>query len=169
MKRDASLDSSFWITACGVGVTEFLLEYYRLFACQVVADEILYPLRKWKMPTEASERFQTWLEAGHITVQDPTMPLEWFQVGENSAAALARERGYRLLIDDQNPYHFARAHGVMVVGTADFIVGLYLQKRLTYQQALEMLGYLTRFDTAEKLVRTAMAVLGEIARGRGER
>ncbi len=169
MKQVASLDSSFWITACGVGVIEFLLDYYRVFACQAVADELLYPLRAWEMPTMASERFQSWLDAGNIALQEPSAPLEWFQVGENFAAALARERNYRLLIDDQNPYHFAKAHGVICVGTADFIVGLYLQERIAYRQALEMLASLTRFNTAKKLVRTAMAILGEIAQARGER
>ncbi len=43
-----------------------LLDYYELFACQAVADEVLYPLRVLGMPVAAAERFQTWLGDGHI-------------------------------------------------------------------------------------------------------
>jgi hypothetical protein len=41
LKQSGSLDSSFWINACAADITEFLPDYYELFACQAVADELL--------------------------------------------------------------------------------------------------------------------------------
>jgi len=166
LKQPASLDSSFWINACTAGIVEFLPDYYDLFACQAVADEVLYPLRLLGMPVVAAERFQAWLDAGRIVLHEPAAPLEWFQIGENFAAALARERGYRLLIDDENPYHFAKAHGLRVLGTPDFVVALYYHRRLSYEQAERIL---TRSGAARHLRRAALFILGTLAQERGER
>jgi len=166
LKQSASLDSSFWINACVAGIVEFLLDYYDLFACQAVAEEVLYPLRVLGMPIEAAELFQAWLDAGRIALQEPTAPLEWFQTGENLAAALARERGYRLLIDDENPYHFARAHNLRVLGTPDFVVALYHHERLSYDQARSIL---TQSGAARHLKRAALFILATLAQERGER
>jgi predicted nucleic acid-binding protein len=166
IKQPASLDSSFWINACNAGIAEFLLDYYELFVCRAVADEILYPIQVLGMPVATAERFQAWLDAEWIILQEPVAPLEWFQVGENFAAALARERGYRLLIDDENPYHFAKAHGLRVLGTPDFVVALYLHRRLSYEQAT---GILLHSGAARHLKRAALVILGALAQERGER
>jgi predicted nucleic acid-binding protein len=94
------------------------------------------------------------------------VPLEWFQVGENYAATLARKRGYRLLIDDENPYHFAKANGLRVLGTPDFTVALYHQQRIEYNRAK---GILVRSGAARHLKRAALFVLETLAQERGER
>jgi len=91
--------------------------------------------------------------------------VQWFQRSENYAAALAIERDYWLLIDDNAPYHFARSQGMEVVGTMDFTVFLYEQGRLSYQSAMAVLRSLR---ASVSLVRKAMITLETLARSKGE-
>lgn len=164
-KQNVSLDASFWIEAHAAGLTSFLLDYFNLFVPQAVADEICYPLRVLGFPAASSELFDEWCQSGQITLQEPQAPVQWFQRGENYAAALAMERDYWLLIDDNAPYHFARSRGIEVVGTMDFTVFLYEQGRLSYQAAMAVLRNLR---ASVSLVRKAMITLETLARAKGE-
>jgi predicted nucleic acid-binding protein len=165
-KQPASLDASFWIGAHKVDLVSFLPEYFNLFVCQAVADEIRYPLEVLGIPAASSTLFDEWCQTRRITLQEPKAPVHWFQRGENYAAALALEHGYWLLIDDNAAYHFAKSRGIEVVGTMDFTVFLYEQGRLSYQTAMSTLRSL---DAAVSLARKAMITLETLARMKGDK
>lgn len=163
-KSSASLDASFWINACAGGLVRFALDYFDLFAAQVVAQEIRYPLDVLGIESASSVLFDAWCRSGRVTLQDPQTPVDWFQRGENAAVALAIERGYFLLIDDANPYHKAKSHGIKVVGTGDWAVFLYDQGRLAYDAALSAISR-TRASRQQK--REAIEALEMLARRKG--
>lgn len=167
MKQNASLDAFFWINAHDAGLVRFLPDYFVLFACNVVAQEIRYPIDVLNIEGAAGpSMFVEWCESGIVTLQDPEEPVDWYQRGENAAIALAIERGYFLLIDDANPYHFAKSKGLKVVGTADLTVFVYDQGRLSYDEAVVMVK---RLRCSEKQKRDAMVALEILARERGDR
>jgi predicted nucleic acid-binding protein len=162
----ASLDASFWINAHQAGLTPFLPEYFQLFVCSEVEREILHPLTTKGLPVAAALQFQEWCETKIITRQEPARPVDWYHVGENAAIALAIESDYVLLIDDQNPYHYARSKGLKVVNSADFVVLLYHVGKLSYTTAESTIG---RLGLGKHLARTALAALGMLGRRKGER
>jgi len=162
----ASLDASFWINAHQAGLTPFLPEYFQLFVCSEVEREILHPLTTKGLPVAAALQFQEWCEAKIITRQELAQPVDWYHVGENAAIALAIDGHYVLLIDDQNPYHFARSRGLRVVNSADFAVLLYHAGKLSYTAAESTI---VRLGLGRHLARTALAVLAALARRKGER
>ncbi len=164
--QKASLDASFWINAYQSGLTPFLPDYFRLFVCSAVEREILHPLTVKGLPVAAALQFRDWCDKGTIVQQDPTLAVDWYHAGENAATALAIENDYVLLIDDQNPYRFARSRGLKVVNSADFVVLLYNAGRLAYTTAESTLGGL---GLGKHLARTALAALGTLAQRKGER
>jgi predicted nucleic acid-binding protein len=93
-------------------------------------------------------------------------PVDWYHVGENAAIALAIDGNYVLLIDDQNPYHFARSRGLKVVNSADFVILLYNAGRLSYITAESTIG---RLGLGKHLARTPLAALVALAKRKGER
>ena len=101
-----------------------------------------------------------------VLVQDPVTPVNWFQQGENQAIALASERGYWLLIDDSNPYHLAKSRGIRVFGTPDFVIVLYDQGRLSYENAQIALQAM---QVSKHLRREAMGLLANLAHLKGDR
>jgi predicted nucleic acid-binding protein len=127
-KQHAVLDSSFWINAHRSGLLEYLSDYFSLFAPTAVVQEIEYsPLGVGQL-TPAGETFRRWRRSGWLNVQDPIQPVDWFHPGENAAIGLAQEQEYVLLIDDQAPYHLAKARGLPVIATADFVMLLYIDR-----------------------------------------
>ncbi len=161
----ASLDASFWINAHQAGLTPFLPDYFHLFVCAEVEREILYPLTAKGLPVAAALQFQEWCDKKIITRQNPTKPVDWYHVGENAAIGLAIDNQYVLLLDDQSPYHFARAENLKVVNTADLVVLLYVTGKMTYPVAEATIG---RLGLGKHLARTAWAILGALARRKGE-
>jgi hypothetical protein len=164
--RKASLDASFWINAYQGGLTPFLPDYFQLFVCSTVEREILHPLTVKGLPVAAALQFRNWCDKKIIVRQDPIQTVDWYHTGENAATALAIENDYVLLIDDQNPYHFARSQGLKVVNSADFVVLLYSAGQLAYATAESTIGGL---GLGKHLGRTALAALGALAQRKGER
>jgi len=56
-KRNATLDSSFWINASRASIIGFLSDYFDLFVCQTVIDEILYSINVLGSPAEGALLF----------------------------------------------------------------------------------------------------------------
>ncbi len=167
VKQNASLDASFWINAFDADLVEFLPEYFVLYVCSVVAEEIRYPLDVLGIEDAASPSlFVEWCESGVITLQDPEEPVDWFEKGENAAIALAMERGYLLLMDDANPYHYAKSKHLKVVGTAELTVFLYDQGKLSYKESV---ATVKKLRSSKKQKRDAMIALEILARERGDR
>jgi len=165
-KRNAALDASFWINGYRSGVLDFLLSYFTVFVPSVVVEEIEHPSRVTGLLTPAGQLFRRWRLGGQVIVQDPEQPVDWFQLGENAAIGLALEQGYRLLIDDRAPYHRAKARGLRAISTADFILLVYAQGQLGYDEAQAKLSTL---KISEHIRRVVMHSLGQLATKRGER
>lgn len=142
MKQNVALDASFWINISGLSFHSFLKDYFRLFVCGEVEREILYPITDLKIEPFDAAVFSQWVQEGAITRENPTQFRKTFQVGESQAISLAREKGYVLLIDDSNPYNYARKVGIKVVGSPDFAVFLFSQGRLDFETASNRLRML---------------------------
>jgi predicted nucleic acid-binding protein len=110
--------------------------------------------------------FRRWRQSERLELQDPTRPVDWFHPGENAAIGLAQERGYVLLIDDQAPYHLAKARGLPVIASADFVVLLYVDQLLSYDDAEAIL---VRSGIAKHLKRATMMALAFLAQQRSDR
>lgn len=160
-KQNASLDASFWINIHKSDLTDHLSTYFNLFVTTTVIQEIEYIPPGLTSLTASGQVFRQWRAAGQITEQDPSQPVDWFHPGENAAIALAREHGYLLLIDDQAPYHFSKAQGLRVAASADFIILLYADKFLSYDEAMARLA---RTDAAVHLKRAAAVALTYLSR-----
>jgi len=163
-KRDAVLDSSFWINCHRSGIVDFLPAYFRLFAPTAVVEELERPSSRTGLLTAAGLSFNQWRLESRITVQDPQQPVDWHGVGENAAVGLALERGYWLLLDDQAPYHYCRSQGLHVLASTEFTLLLNSQGRLTYTAAM---GALKQLQVHRKSVRDAQVALEVLARQRG--
>lgn len=161
VKQNASFDASFWINTCNAGLIGFLFDYFRLFVCQVVVDEIRYPITHLGIEAACPSRLDEHIRSGQIVVQNPQQSVDWFQAGENAAVGLAIERGYVLLVDDANPFHFAKSKGLKVIGTLDLLVFLHDQNRLNYADAAAAIG---RVRASKKQLRQAGIALELLAR-----
>lgn len=116
------------------------------------------------MLTAAGLLFRRWRLTGHVTVQNPQQPVDWFHEGENEAIGLAIERDYWLLMDNGNPYHLARSRGLRVVKTPDIAVFLFDDGKLSYEEARDVIH---RLQVSKKLARSALITLEELARHKG--
>jgi len=125
----------------------------------------MYPVDVLGLLSDGAALFNTWLQAGCITRQESARAIDWFDRGENYAAALALERGYHLLVDDAYAYHFARSRGVSVIATPEFIVWLYRDGRLGYDEAR---AALKQIQIEKKQRRVGLVALRLLAQRRGE-
>ena len=163
--QNASLDTSFWVMACQIGVVPYLFDFFRIHYCQAVANEIvttdpevttlIYP---------QAMLFQVMRDDGRLHLAEPEKPLHMYGVGEAHAIALARERDWVLLINDSRPLQFAQSIGILCVSVPEFCVLLYTQGKITEVAAL---GYLKRLrsTTSLRLLNRAEQVINEFARG----
>lgn len=166
MKQNASLDASFWINACHADLVRFVFDYFHLFVCQRVVDEIRYPITHLGIEAVCPSQLDEGIRASQIVIQEPRQSVDWFQAGENAAVGLAIERGYVLLIDDANPFHFAKSKGLKVVGTLDLLVFLRDQDRLSHADAASAIG---RVRASKRQIRQAHVALEILAREKGEK
>jgi predicted nucleic acid-binding protein len=104
---------------------------------------------------------------GHLHRHEPQRPLSRFGTGEAHAIALAIEKSWVLLINDNRPLIFARLLGINCVSVPAFCALLYEKGQITYP-AIE--GYLKRLaTTTSPVLRTeAESVVRHIASQRGE-
>ena len=85
--------------------------------------------------------------------------------GERAAINLALERKFLLLIDDWRPYEAAQAAGVDVVNCLAYLIGIYEQRRITLERALQALAKITRRGTLRpEWIQSALRVVAEIRR-----
>ena len=164
-KHNAVLDASFWINAHRSGLVDYLLDYFDLVVPTQVMHEIEYMPPDVGQLTPAGETFRRWREDGRLKVQDPAAPVDWFHPGENAAIGLAQEQGYVLLMDDQAPYHLAKLRGLRAVASTDFVVLLYVDRRLSYDETAAILA---RSEAARHLKRAAMTALEFLTQQRRE-
>lgn len=124
-KQNASLDTSFWVVACQIGVVQYLFDFYEVHYCPVVREEIASgdPARPSLVFPQA-KMFQVFMEDGRLKQAKPRRLFTVFGAGEAGAIALARERGWALLINDFRPYHLARSLGIQAVSVPEFCLVL---------------------------------------------
>ena len=164
-KHNAVLDASFWINAHRSGLVDYLLDYFDLVVPAQVMHEIEYMPPDVGQLTPAGETFRRWREEGRLKFQDPTALVDWFHPGENAAIGLAQELRCVLLMDDQAPYHLAKLRGLRAVASTDFTVLLYVDRRLSYNEAA---ATLVSSEIARHLKRAALTALQFLAQQRSE-
>jgi len=157
--RAATFDSSFWVHAVFLDLIEFLLSDFELICTKAVEDEL-------GRDNPTSRRLKALLTDKRIKRAAPrSEKIKMYGDGERAAINLALERKLLLLIDDWRPYEAAQAAGVEVVNSLAYLVGLYEQKRITVERALDGLAKTTRRGTLRpEWIRSAVRVIAEIRR-----
>jgi predicted nucleic acid-binding protein len=160
--RAATFDSSFWVHAVYVGLVEFLLSDFELICTKAVENEL-------GRDNPTSRRLEALLTDKTIKRAAPrSEKIKLYGDGERAAINLALERRLLLFIDDWRPYEAAQAAGVEVINSVAYLVGLYEQKRITLERALQTLARMTRRGTLRpEWIHSALRVVAEIRR-RGE-
>jgi predicted nucleic acid-binding protein len=157
--RAATFDSSFWVHAVYVDIVEFLLSDFELICTKAVENEL-------GRDNPTSRRLEALLTDKTIKRAAPrSEKIKLYGDGERAAINLALERRLLLLIDDWRPHEAAQAAGVEVINSVAYLVGLYEQKRITLERALQTLARMTRRGTLRpEWIHSALRVVAEIRR-----
>jgi predicted nucleic acid-binding protein len=157
--RAATFDSSFWVHAVYLDLVEFLISDFELICTKAVENEL-------GRDNPTSRRLKALLADKSIKRAAPrSEKIRLYGDGERAAINLALERKFVLLIDDWRPYEAAQAAGVQVVNSPAYLVGLYEQKRITLERALQALARMTRRGTLRpEWIHSALRVVAEIRR-----
>ena len=155
-RQNAVVDASFWINAERSQLVAYLPEYFALWVPPLVVEELT-----------AATPFADWLQRGEARLLTPEGRFGRFDAGENEAIALALERDWVLLIDDQAPRHFSRGPlRLRVVDSPAFAVFLYDRGRLNHS---ETIAALHQSQAGRRMVSEALVALELLARRKGER
>lgn len=159
MKRGATFDSSFWVHAVYLDLIDFLLSDFELVCVKRVEKEL-----GGNNPT--GHRLKALLTDRSIKqAATKSEKIQLYGDGERAAINLALERRLLLLIDDWRPYEAAQAAGVEVVNSLAYLVGLYEQKRLTLERALNALARITRRGTLRpEWIQSTLRIVAKIRR-----
>jgi len=161
-KLNASLETSFWNIGARIGVIPYLFEFFEVYYCCAVEEEIvstdpsitpiIYP---------QAMLFKVFKEDGRLHHAEPKKPLELFGGGEAGAIALAKENGWDLLINDFRPLQYAQGLGIRCISVPHFVAMIYEAGRISKGAAL---GWLDRLApvTSPKLIADTRAVIEEI-------
>ena len=157
--RAATFDSSFWVHAVYIDLVDFLLADFELICAKAVENEL-------GRDNPTSHRLKALLTDKRIKRAAPrSEKIKLYGDGEKAAINLALERKLLLLIDDWRPYEAAHAAGVEVVNSLAYLAGLYEQKRITLERALQALARMTRRGTLRpEWIHSALRLLAEIRR-----
>lgn len=131
---------------------------------EILAPDPYYPRRRYGH----AELFRLLESRGLLPVAIPSHQESRFGLGEAAALALARERGWRLLINDYRPLAYANQHGIRTMSVASFILLLYAQETISLTSAgrkLELIGN----NTSPQIMDPARRVLARLADRKGER
>ncbi len=168
MILDASLDTSFWNRASEVGVAPYLFQFFRVHYCTAVKREIISTdPEETTLVYPQAMLFQVFDEDQRLRQADPEQPLRRFGAGEAHAIALALEKNWVLLINDNNPLLFARSLGITCISVPAFCLLLYQCKKITYAACQ---GYFRRLinNTSVSLISEAEEIARQLAAERGD-
>jgi predicted nucleic acid-binding protein len=140
-------------------LVEFLLSDFELICTKAVENEL-------GRDNPTSRRLKALLADKSIKRAAPrSAKIKLYEDGERAAINLALEQKFLLLIDDWRPYEAAQATGVEVVKSLAYLVGLYEQKRISLERALQALARMTRRGTLRpELIHSALRVVTKIRR-----
>jgi predicted nucleic acid-binding protein len=157
--RAATFDSSFWVHAIYLDLVGFLLADFELTCTEAVENEL-------GRDNPTSRRLKELLADKSIKRAAPrSEKTKLYGDGERAAINLALERKFLLLIDDWRPYEAAQAAGVEVVNSLAYLIGLYEQKRISLERALQALATMTRRGALRpEWIQSALRVVAEIRR-----
>ena len=157
--RAATFESSFWVHAVYLEFVEFLLSDFELMCTKSVENES-------GRDNPTSRRLKELLADKSIKRAAPrSEKIKSYGDGERAAINLALGGKFLLFIDDWRPYEAAQAAGVEVVNSLAYMVGLYEQRRITVERALQALAKMTRRGTLRpEWIQSALRVVAEIRR-----
>lgn len=159
MILNASLDTSFWNVASRIGIAPYLFDFFDVHYCQAVYNEIITTdPQETALVYPQAMLFKVLLEDGRLHQAEPIDPLTTFGKGEAHALALARERGWVLLINDVRPLLFATSLGVNCISVPAFCVLLSAEGRISLNAARGLLRRL-RPITSPRLIEQAERVI----------
>jgi hypothetical protein len=165
----AVLDTSFWVVGHRVDVLVYLLRFFTLCAPDAVREEVLAPDPRYPLRVYGYQEFWRLLTAhGTLTLHNPTQRVLQFHAGEAAALAVAQERGWWLLVNEQRALTYARQHGVKAVTVPEWVVYLYETQILSYRSALGKFAGLAA-NTGQRVMQPAREALDLVAQRRGER
>jgi predicted nucleic acid-binding protein len=152
VKKNATLDSSFWINVSAGGLLDYLLQDFALAIAPAVEQELpeTYP---------SGARLHRLIAESQITVVRPTVSvLARFGLGEREAINLAHEhRDWTLLLDDLRPFRAAVELGLSPVSTPAYAAALYERRLLDEVAVLTVLARLaTRGTVSPQLLALAL-------------
>lgn len=154
MKRDAALDTSFWINAYRAELYQYLPNFFDVAYCSRVRDEIEQPdPRHPSIVYPDTQAFRVFCQGGLLQHRDPKHYETIFGAGESQALALAKQEGRLLLIDDLAPHAYAsNILGLQVVDSASFLMLLYAERMVSLKGALSRLERLERGISKQLLI-----------------
>lgn len=159
MIHNASLDTSFWTCATPIGVIPYLFDFFCVYYCTSVENEIVTTdASKTSLIYPQAQLYLLLKEDGRLHHQEPQKPLTQFGIGEAHAIALALEKDWVLLINDRRPRAFARALGIQTISVPAFCVFLYASGKITRSAVNGCLKRLAP-TTSPVLINEAKAVL----------
>ncbi|MFZ4664705.1 MAG: hypothetical protein ACOYNY_47375 [Caldilineaceae bacterium] len=168
MLLDASLDTSFWSRAAEIGIAPYLFQFFRVHYCTAIKREIISTdPDKTTLIYPQAMLFQVFDEDKRLHQAEPVNPLRRFGIGEAHAIALAQERKWVLLINDNNPLLFARSLGITCISVPAFCLLLYQTKKITFAA---FQGYCNRLrsTTSVSLIAEAEEIAHKLAVTRGD-
>ena len=168
-KQSAVMETSFWVLGHRVDVLSYLFRFFTVFVPEEVRDEILTPDPRYPQRVYGYQEMFRLLEGqGLLSIRSPTQSLPQFHAGEAAALALAEEKGWWLLINEQRPLTFARQRGMVAVTVPEFIVYLYEAHVLSYRSVLSKLDGIAP-NTGQQVMQAARSAFDALARSREER
>ena len=164
----AVLDTSFWTVGHRADVLPYLFEFFTVHVPSAVHAEILAPDRHYPRRRYGYAALFALLERyGVLGVSLPARVEPHFGRGEAEAIALARERGWWLLINDSRPHQAAHERGIEVLSVPAFIRYLFEEAILSAASARRKLELITPV-TSETILRPARQAMAVLAASRGE-
>ena len=167
-KQPAVMETSFWVLGHRIDILSYLTRFFTIFVPQAVRVEILasdprYPQRIYGY----QEMFHLLETQGLLSPCKPTRRLSQFHAGEAAALAMALEKEWWLLINEQRALSFARQQAIKAVTVPEFIVYLYDRHILSYRSALAKLEGIAA-NTGQQVMHAAQGALSALAQSRRE-
>lgn len=173
VKKNAIVDSSFWININRVNLVKELLDKFDVFFTCKVEKELLINNNLFYTPKDIIV-YKTLKEMGYVTVKDANkIPLKLNKIlsrdsGEVNTIALALENKGVILVDNGAAVDYCIKNKIPVVNTINFILYCYFIDLLTYKQVLEKINILRPY-IKKKYILQDLKLLEKIKRDKYEK
>lgn len=160
------VDASFWINCIYLNLDSYLFEYFTLKFTNKVKLEILFS-KKHDFFKKSKDvlLFEKYLSLNKDSIKDPSKiyftDLLSKKSGELYSISLAKEKNYGILIDDGVPYDVCSKNNVSCMNSIDFIIFLYIKKRINFKDAINLINSL-KFRVKEKYILNAIKYIKKI-------